>query len=945
MQDTPIQVLAELERVGREFEFTGTDAEVKIRCPFHSPDDTPTCNINTLKGAFYCHACKAAGDIIDLLARILDRPRAAVMLELATRYVLDDVKIVEAEVVMRWHESIWQAGPLLAELRKRCISDTTIKFRRLGVDKGRITIPIPNIRGDWVNVRSYLPGATGAEKMRNMRGRGEVRLYPEDQLRHPRLMITGGEIKALAGIERLNEIGVGVLCATQAEGLLPPELLKKFAGKPTYVAMDVDAHGRAANEANLRALHPICPEVYDVIWPLDTATYPKGDLNDFLAAGGNLCELIESLEPWKPTLAGRLADEEPEDVTLSQAGHARYTGKRVKMRAIVQAMGTAGYPIPKEVTVKCNKDAGPYCALCPVWPSLDMKFQVPAESDAILECIDSPKSRLRDALIGALGIPRLCRVSEFQADTHYNAEDVRLVPQLEITSRAADTKMQPAICVGEGLQLNESYELTGRMYPHPATQQATLLISKYETTQDALSTYKPEGLDVLTKFRPAEWTIESLQTKLDHIYSDFEQSVTRIKFRRDMHLLMDLAYHSALHIKMSGKYHKGWVDVLIVGDSAQGKSECAEALQKHYGLGEIMSCKNATVPGILGGLSQMGTKWFVAWGMLVMHDKRLLILEEAKGMSTEMIGRLTDTRSRGVAELQKIEKRKAPARCRLIWLSNVRPERPRPVSSYGYPVEVVKELIGSLEDVRRFDACLIQSADDVNAAELQQWKMSLNGSHTQYDPDICRALILWAWTRGPDEVIIDKHVSDVLIQEAARLCERFTEAIPLVDRGSMSFKLARLATALAARTFSTSDDMQSIVVRECHARYISNFLDEVYSRPSFGYLSYTKSVRAETELIDPTQLEAIIRNLAYPRDFAESILRTEFVDVQDIQDWCACDQRDARDLLSMLVRKHALNRERAGYRKSSGFVSFLKSLVDAKSLPERPAGAGNGGKF
>jgi hypothetical protein len=58
-----------------------------------------------------------------------------------------------------------------------------------------------------------------------------------------------------------------------------------------------------------------------------------------------------------------------------------------------------------------------------------------------------------------------------------------------------------------------------------------------------------------------------------------------------------------------------------------------------------------------------------------------------------------------------------------------------------------------------------------------------------------------------------------------------------------------------------------------------------------------------------------------------------YIELQDIQDWCAWDRQAAQGLLSVLVRKHALERKQRAYVKTSAFISFLKGLND---IPDRP---------
>jgi len=378
---------------------------------------------------------------------------------------------------------------------------------------------------------------------------------------------------------------------------------------------------------------------------------------------------------------------------------------------------------------------------------------------------------------------------------------------------------------------------------------------------------------------------------------------------------------------------KGWVEALICGDSSQGKSETVTQLMKHYGLGEKMECKNATVAGLLGGLQQMGTRWFVTWGIIPTHDKRLVVLEELKGASTEVIGRLTDMRSSGIAEIPKIEKRRTHARTRLIAVSN--PRSDQPLASYNFGIEAIRELIGGLEDIRRFDTALLVSSSEIDVTTLNDLQRHRPREEHRYTAELCRRCVLWAWTRTPDQVTFTDDAHSAVLDEATRLCNIFTEQIPLVDRGSMRFKLARLATSLACRLFSCGKSNPNVVVvRAVHVAYVSRLLERLYSSSVFGYADFSNAIKSTNVLLNPADIRSRVLQVPFPADFLEQVLHTNEIELRDICDWCGWDKSDALQLLSFLVRKHALVRDGRAYRKSPPFIELLKQL---KTSPELKA--------
>lgn len=194
-----------------------------------------------------------------------------------------------------------------------------------------------------------------------------------------------------------------------------------------------------------------------------------------------------------------------------------------------------------------------------------------------------------------------------------------MTPELSIGTQASNDTVVTGFVLGTDIELNSTYLLEGVPYPHPATQKACVLIGTAEEEADNLDTFEPSEQDMtdLKIFQPNAWTYEDLVKKLNKVYRDLEQNVTHIYKRRELHLALDLTYHSALSIDFAGKRINGWVNALVAGDSSQGKSEASIKLMEHYGLGERVDCKNASTAGLIGGLQQMGVRWFVSWELFL----------------------------------------------------------------------------------------------------------------------------------------------------------------------------------------------------------------------------------------------------------------------------------------------------------------------------------------
>ena len=956
---TRINALAELERIGWKFEPRGEN-EVILRCPVHE-DNSPSVSLNVKKNVWVCHAasCSAKGDIVSLLAFMLKTQRQVVIEDLYSRYDLTDVRSIKRETVERHHSKIWSAGPLLTALRDRGVSDEMIRDARLGYHNGRIMIPIFDTAGRVINMRRYLPGAPANEKMKNTKGYTPLALYQPNHVKFDTVWVCGGEIKALVVGSMLKPKGIGAVSVTAGEGAWNSDFTQKFKGKIVYVCFDIDAGGVSGAKKVAAQIALVAEVVYIITLPLDIKKYPKGDVNDWVgqekATVNDLLKVMKGAKKFVLNItlgSNKYDDSEIHEVRLVDAINAKFIGKKISCETMVTAMDTTPYLIPSVVDVDCIVDGGKSenCVFCParlVEPNSETgyrRMRIEPTNPGILDMVNSAASHQEEALKRSLEIPQGCKISTVLAKEFYTVIDARLTPQLQITGDNRDHIVQSAFLVVKNeVELNVPYTMSGRMFPHPRSQQAVLLMDGIEQGADNLVSFKPtiKELKTLSILQPKEWSVKSLTEKFVGRYSDLSTNVTRIYKRDEMHLAFDLTYHSVLYFSFDGQRQNGWVNCLILGDSSQGKSETAIRLIDHYGLGVKHDCKNASSAGLLGGLQQLGNnRWFVSWGAIPMHDRRLVIMEELKGTSTETIGRLTDSRSSRIAEISKIEKRKAHARTRLTMISN--PRSGRPLAAYNIGVEAIKELIGSQEDIRRFDIAVIPAATQINPDDLNRLSSSRASVKHVYNMEICKRCILWAWTRSLDQIRFESGAEKLCLKLASDLCLIFSESMPLCDKGTMRYKLARLSIAASAMSFSTLKENEEIIlVRSCHIEFVYSILLTEYSKPEFGYADYSKAQVFSSSILSPKEIKNKLLSTKFPRDLVTQLIHTEEVTLIDIQDWCGIDRDMAQLLLSFLVRKHALYRVKRWYVKTSEFITLLKNIRSSKEIEKFNLQEGN----
>lgn len=930
-----INVLSELDRIGYKYEHSGGEHEIIVLCPFHN-DHSPTCNINTEKRVYNCHSCKSSGDIYTFFAGVLKTSREAVIYDFGQRYVeLFEDKIVEVSVIEKYHTAIWENSNYINALKYRGVTEEMIRQYRLGVNvnQNRITIPIKNIAGVYVGLRLYRPGAEGKDKMKGLRGYNEPRLFPIEQLKYDRIMICGGEIKAIVAAAQLNPHGIGAISTTMGEGNWSRDFTKHFKDKHIWVCFDVDPTGKHGSEFICGNLNRVASWIGIINLPLDIVKYPHGDINDFIAQEhGNLFDLIPTAEEWEPQILKDEKYQEQEEaieVALSAACSERYVKKLVKFNGIIAGKTTEAWYIPEKIRVECPRDKE-CCAICKIFNCKpEQEYTIMNSAPVVLEIADANETQMQKSLKSYIGIPHLCNVSRFHEITHKTVEICFVQPPLDMHIIGEHRELS-IYCINNQASQNDAVEIVARILPHPKDRSSTVLAAKCIPTQDTLLKFEctEENLAELRMFQPDEWTLDAIHKTLEYRYDDLEINVTHIYGRHDMHLIFDLVYHSIIYFGLGNDKVKGWVKALILGDTSQGKSQTFNALQRHYNLGDKEDSKNSTIAGVLGGVESINDRRFLKWGVLVRNDRGLVCFEEAKNMSETIMPKLTNTLTEGTARIGKIARGAAHARTRVIFLSN--PLKPH-MSDYSFGIEAFAEIMGSTEDTRRLDIGYIAASGDVSQ-ELREHRQQEILPHV-HTSSICRKLILWAWSREENDVIILPETRTAIFSYTKLLLNQFSERIALIDEGSTHEKLAKLSVALAVLTFSTDNGgIEKLVVRPIHVEYIYNFLVRIYSSKACGYQDFTKHKKASSELVNREGIKAFVKE-RFSSGFVHALLNSNKFGIDDFTIFLGSDRLESMKHLSYLYNSNAIvkNESKNGshtyYRNSSQFIDLLKGII------------------
>jgi hypothetical protein len=336
----------------------------------------------------------------------------------------------------------------------------------------------------------------------------------------------------------------------------------------------------------------------------------------------------------------------------------------------------------------------------------------------------------------------------------------------------------------------------------------------------------------------------------------------------------------------------------VVGDTRTGKSEVASRIVDFYRAGEVVECESASFAGIIGGLQQYGSskEWAVTWGAVPINDRRLVVLDEVSGLDPSEIAEMSSVRSSGTAQLTKIKQEETLARTRLIWMGNPRVGSLKDVT---YGVQAIQPLIGSPEDVARFDLAMSLRAGEVNAREMNRRHKP---GRLHYPADSCNLLIRWAWSRTPDQIIWMTGSEDEVFRQAVDMGKRYIEEPPLVQVANVREKIARIAVALAIRTFSTDRSGERVLVRRMHVKDAVRFMDLLYKMEGFGYAERSRQIISERREAEK-HADRIKKYMYEKSQLAEFLRGTGSFRRQDLEEILNIDKEDANQIISFLWSK------------------------------------------
>ncbi len=928
------------------------DSQFRCKCCFHE-DSKPSMAFNTETGQWNCYAGCGSGNAVDFVKKHTDIEVKTS--KEAVQYLCNFAGIefrdtggrivgqIDDNIWQKYHEDLLGNAVLLGEIREqRGLTLETVKKYKLGVRGKRVTIPIFDSKGVCRNVRYYAFPEKSDNKMLNHRDDtektyGQMRLYPIENMTKQRILLVEGEMDAILA----NQLGMNAITVTSGAGNFNKQWVPYFKDKKVYICYDVDAAGDKGARKVAQTLSGWPQWIKLVHLREILGTDHKGaDLTDFFLTYNHSIDEYRELLEQADKYGTSVTDERGRGImevdktkltptTVVKAAHSDMVGTAVEFRAMVAGKDSEMWAVPNKLKCGCDKAASDkVCAICPLFYRQDeyveMELSEVYQGGGLLDLIDIADRTLKSKIKHFAQVPEQCNNFRFTIEEFMNVEELRVIPEVDYSADDADFEFIRKVVYRVGKNLNTKsnaiYTMRGVTIPFPKTQAATVYVWDAEPAVDNIDQFEmtDEIHEDLKALQPDENTVEKVKAQYDKKYADIEK-VSGIYKRDDIALLYDITLHSPLSVFFQGRIQRGWMEGLVIGDSGCGKTELAKSLIRHYQVGEFISGESSSVAGLLGGLTQTGSKWHINWGKIPLNNRRAVFIDEISGMSIDELALLSSTRSSGIAEITKIESYRTAAQTRKIWIGNPRKigAVAKTMKEYGYGVVAVRELIGSLEDIRRFDFVLTAHSEEVdrkyyNAVEKKDTEPRL------YTSERCHNLILWAWSRKAKQVAFSKKATDAILHYATEMGKRYFHGIPLVEAADQRLKLMRGAAAVAAMMYSTPDG-ETLKVEACHVQYFYAYLEHIFNKDSMKYGEWSDNEKAKRHLKDEKLVNAVIKP-----DIVQLLLEMDNFNLSSLIELTGWERATVKNMLAILSRNNGVQRVGTSfYRKSEALIDFL----------------------
>lgn len=852
--------------------------QLYAHCPFHV-DDTESMTVNPETGEWFCHSCKRGGAEAEFISALYDVGKNVARHALNYFTAKGYWPFPTDEYIKARQQELRNSSMELEALHNFGISDEVIEKYQLGLEGLRITMPVYSRTGYCVNIRKYLPphhrthDGTNNAKCINIRNLGEKRYYPFSAFtaNTDDIYIVEGEKDCLVAISQ----GYNAVTSTGGSSI-PTEEIVMFKNKNVYVMLDTDAPGQKNTKLYCQLLRGIAKNIYVVTLPDGSKDYTDywqqyhiADVSQFTKAyQEETAEKVDALE-----------------MSLVKSENVENLNTWLMLRNM-SVIGTEPkvYSVPSKLRVVCNNTK---CTKsCPLAMGIGTPelTEIVVEPRQIIQFVDSPDTAQDNFLRKMFGCKSV--VAEALEVTNVQKfifqETASFVEGLEDSS--SDTRYGMYMYTDYRLQPTAKYDFEACRVTDPRNQKNYYVVRNAENVHATLPTM---GDGTFEKFRKAAQECATPIELMQKYYNEWLACLS-IEGRLDLFGSMLLAYASVTEIPWNFGIIKGWLDMIVMGDTRTGKSQMAQRMVKELGMGGYINGENSRVTGVIGGVQKIADSWMITWGAIPMNDKGLLFIDEASGLSIDDIKDLSSTRSSGAVTLNKIVKGEARARTRLVWLSNPRSGR-NVAEFYWKGFGAFQEYIPVVEDQARYDLVLTAAREDLDI---------LDGIDSKSMPQTAmwRALFSASWNLTADQIKFSSDYKSAMREISHKLNDDYGGG-PLVVGVAVHEKLLRLSCAMAVLCGDVYEGQLQVTAK--HLDWAQQWLRYTLEKPSLSYGAYVREKR-RAEKKKQENINWIKAQLELHPALKSLLTASSFKGYQ-ITEILGIDRTDASKLLSELL--------------------------------------------
>ncbi len=638
----------------------------------------------------------------------------------------------------------------------------------------------------------------------------------------------------------------------------------------------------------------------------------------------------------------------PVAVHLTDIEKSEYVNKRVQVDVRITA-AVESFQVPVQFAVECafvdkNRSA---CGNCSYRKGSSIRFE--ATDPTILTLCRKDSDQVERIIKKSLQaqVSEDCRLS-IRLVAYTAVQELVVVPQAQVINegdngelvdeKGRDYRQKIVYLAGNLIKTDGHFRLTGVVVPHPKTQAATLFVQAVEPlrtdidAQETTDSIKSE----FKKFRAVHDSPELIEIAVNRTLKDVTANITKIygECRVNILLFVLITFHTVLQFKFNGAKTKGWGEMMVMGDTAQGKSTLVERLVRGIGIGQMTSGSASSRTGLGYSLDTViNNQRIITWGVGPLNDKKAVVVDEAQKFKSEEMEEFSSARSSGVMIVTKSVKAEHPCRVRYVFLAN--PVSGEPMDNFQYPITAINYQRPA--DIRRLDVVICVRRGDVPRKVILMLDEEREKVHQSITPKLLQQSILWAWRKGINDVVFEKEATNEILRQSDLMLNKYEDpTIPLVLT-DIHEKLARMSVGLAALLHSTDESHEKIVVKQGHVLFLVKKLQQVYDHDNCRFDKYVSAmhINENLDLDDYKRITADIKSRKVDENYKgtmmqvlKAVLSHEFVKQETLEKSLSVGDKPIRASMEILFKHGLIVRTAKGCRKTVKGNKFFEQYFD-----------------